>query len=335
MPPEEAEALSAQPEIIDVDMEPNSAVVDNDPIVVTEAPADEWAAWSAAQPEAEAAVVDDPYARRMALSQQQSRTQEASVPQAAPVRTVPPNPQTPSPYPSSFSSGQSSIPGIPDNIPMPPPVWYAQHTAPTSTAVASVTGGASPVPVIPVQPQPVAGPSGSVSIEEAQAKARAIAARLAALGKLGSAPTTASPYQMPSADEPIPGISMPNEAEVKSTRGNAASSADPKTFAKDLMAKYGWSKGQGLGATAQGMLNPLALSAETTKGSKGKKKDDVVVAKVTGMANAKGRVISDLKTEKEKAEREKYGEPTRIVCLTNMVGREDAGDEELVADVCK
>jgi len=106
------------------------------------------------------------------------------------------------------------------------------------------------------------------------------------------------------------------------------------------MAKYGWTKGQGLGATSQGMLNPLALSTDAKSGKgKGKQQEQQQHQpqgnqKVTGMATAKGRVVSDLKTEKDKAEKDKYGEPSRIVCLSNMVGRDEV-DDELVSDVAE
>lgn len=337
--PEEMEAASSRPDVVDVDMQSDSVVPeDSGPVVVTEAAADEWAAWSADAPKTEAAVADDPYSRRMALSQQSQQQQpHQTIHLAAP---APPLPMSacaspslaPAVPPSTYLGDTSSIPGLPPGIPMPPRPWYEQHAPSSAQPETSETGSASPMTVASAQSS--AQPAGGVSLEEAQAKARAIAARLASLGKLGGGlpSSSASPYQTPSADEPIPGLGPPVE---RPTRGNAASSVDPKDFAKDLMAKYGWSKGQGLGATSQGMLNPLALSKDVTKGGKGKNKEDVIVQKVTGMANAKGRVVSDLKTEKEKAEREKYGEPTRIVCLTNMVGREDAGDEELVNDVCE
>ena len=334
LPPEEMEAGSAKPEVIDVDMEPETKQEDdNEPVVVTEAAADDWAAWSAA-PKAEEAIADDPYARRMALSQQQSRPQETIKPEILEiVKPAEPAPfaATPEQQPS-LPMSHLPIPGLPSNIPMPPVPWYERGPASGSPMPPVAAGGSSPYAGAPPQQNPT--PSGSVSIEEAQAKARAIAARLASLGKLGSTSASlssaASPYQMPGADEPIPGLGSPSDSAPKAPR--TASTGDPKEFAKDLMAKYGWSKGQGLGATSQGMLNPLALSSEATK--KGKKKEEVVANKVTGMATAKGRVISDLKSEKDKAEREKYGEPTRIVCLTNMVGREDASDPELAEDVC-
>jgi splicing factor 45 len=193
-------------------------------------------------------------------------------------------------------------------------------------------------------------------IQEAQARARAIAAKLASLGKFGTKPASpasnteagsiatssssgpvVNPYATPNASDPIPGLG----ASSSSGTTAAAAQGKPEDFAKNLMAKYGWTKGQGLGASSQGMVNPLALAgSENQHSKKGKQAQQqqqptpVNRGGPVGIATAKGKIVSDIKTEKERQEREKYGEPTRVVCLSNMVGREEV-DDELVSDVCE
>jgi splicing factor 45 len=191
-------------------------------------------------------------------------------------------------------------------------------------------------------PPVASGPSSTtVSIEEAQAKARAIAARLAMFKQpAAAAPSPSASGMTPifNTDDPIPGLGG-QSAQASAASKEPREPSNPEDFAKNLMAKYGWTKGQGLGASSQGIVNPLALSnaSDGKKGGKGKGKQPESSkpaghTKVLGMATAKGRVISDLKTEKDKAEKEKYGEPSRIVCLSNMVGRNEV-DAELAEDV--
>ena len=108
------------------------------------------------------------------------------------------------------------------------------------------------------------------------------------------------------------------------------------------MAKYGWKKGQGvrlianthfghdadlilqLGATESGILNPLTVSQAA--GTSGKK-----VEAPTGFGN-RGNIVSDIKDSRAKEDKEKYGEPSRIIMLRNMVGRNDV-DEELPTEI--
>lgn len=330
------------------------------PSAPQEAKEDAWAAWSAAPAE-----TSDPFARRAALSQHASRpqaqpptrmdpVQRQPSPLAPPHRTASPSPFPP---PSAFvSAAQASAPSpsyAPPNqgFPLPP------HMMPP-------TGSQSPQPFIPAAPSPAAEPRPDnvppvkvpVAIEEAQARARAIAARLASMGKFGGggaakpagseeqtpAPSSMSPLSMPpipNADEPIPGLGpVPAAPSQTSASGPPKETSKPEDFAKNLMAKYGWTKGQGLGATNQGMLNPLALAGGDDSHKQGKKKEQHNTSQSkagpVGIATAKGRIVSDLKTEREQAEREKFGEPTRVVCLTNMVGRDEV-DDELVSDVCE
>lgn len=101
--------------------------------------------------------------------------------------------------------------------------------------------------------------------------------------------------------------------------------ADPHGFAARLMAKWGHKEGQGLGADGSGMLH--ALSVEQAKGGKGTDGK----GKVKG--SGRGRIIDAGADARAKAEAERFGEPSRVIVLTNMVGLEDVNDPDLLADV--
>jgi hypothetical protein len=95
------------------------------------------------------------------------------------------------------------------------------------------------------------------------------------------------------------------------------------------MAKHGHVKGQGLGASGSGIAQPLMM--ERVKATKAPKGSEVEVPKGTkGMGIARkamGRLVNANAEEKNRAELEKYGESSRIVVLTNMVGVEDVDDD--------
>jgi len=99
---------------------------------------------------------------------------------------------------------------------------------------------------------------------------------------------------------------------------------DPQGFAARLMAKWGHKEGQGLGADRSGIVH--ALSVEQVKVSKGS------TGKGKGMGS-RGRIIDAGADARAKAEAERFGEPSRVIVLTNMVGLEDATDPDLAGDV--
>lgn len=101
--------------------------------------------------------------------------------------------------------------------------------------------------------------------------------------------------------------------------------SDPHGFAARLMAKWGHKEGQGLGADGTGIVH--ALSVEQVKVSKG------TDSKGKGMGSGRGRIIDAGADARAKAEAERFGEPSRAIVLTNMVGPEDASDPDLPADV--
>jgi G-patch domain len=91
------------------------------------------------------------------------------------------------------------------------------------------------------------------------------------------------------------------------------------------MAKWGHKEGQGLGADGSGIVH--ALTVEQVKSGK------AADGKGKGMGSGRGRIIDASAEARAKAEAERFGEPSRVIVLTNMVGPEDASDPDLPADV--
>ena len=100
------------------------------------------------------------------------------------------------------------------------------------------------------------------------------------------------------------------------------------------MTKHGHIKGQGLGASGSGIAQPLRMErVKAPKAPKGSEAEVPKGAKGMGIrAKAMGRLVNANAEEKNRAELEKYGESSRIVVLTNMVGIENV-DEDLQTEI--
>ncbi|KAG0140527.1 hypothetical protein CROQUDRAFT_718591 [Cronartium quercuum f. sp. fusiforme G11] len=181
----------------------------------------------------------------------------------------------------------------------------------------------SAIPAGPVMPPPKQPPT----LEEAQAKARLIAAKLAALSGGGGVPTPGSSSTPAVTQQPL---SSSAESGIKEPVNKAPGQPD---FARRLMDKYGWKEGQGLGASESGRTTILTVSAPLAQtGKKGKQKQQQEeigpgVMPTTAIGKGRGVVIDEAKAQRDREEKERYGEPTRVVYLTNVVAVEEIDDE--------
>ncbi|KAJ4488130.1 hypothetical protein J3R30DRAFT_3695776 [Lentinula aciculospora] len=147
----------------------------------------------------------------------------------------------------------------------------------------------------PPAPPPPPGAPGAFIMDERARTAAAIAAKLGAIRP------------------PQPESAPPAVVEEQQKR------PDPHGFAARLMAKWGHKEGQGLGADASGIVN--ALTVEQVKAGKG-----------PGASRGRGKIVNNNEDSKAR-EKARFGEPSPIVLLTNMVSPEDVDDDDLRGEI--
>ncbi|KAH8833828.1 hypothetical protein DL96DRAFT_1578519 [Flagelloscypha sp. PMI_526] len=104
----------------------------------------------------------------------------------------------------------------------------------------------------------------------------------------------------------------------------APSEESPKvesgTFAERYMQKFGHKEGHGLGTDGRGIVNALSVEQTVNPGTKAK-----------GIKT--GRIVNDNEDHRAKEDRERYGDQSRVVVLTNIIDPSEAGDDELRQDI--
>ncbi|KAH8915018.1 hypothetical protein BT69DRAFT_1357087 [Atractiella rhizophila] len=237
------------------------------------------------------------YARRVAMAPMNETGEDAYARRLAMSKALPPPPPPSYPPPEL----------MPGTVYRGPELHFQRQMAP-KPAEPFDDGGIPPAPLASElsPPLPVAAPAFNLS--EAQQKAKAIAEKLS---KLGAQPPQPAPPPPPAPEE--------NDG--------------PKDFASRFMAKYGWSEGQGLGAVGrEGRVDALSI-AQPTKEKKGKGKNKAEPAP-TPKVGLRGNVVDTARDQKRAEEKDKYGEPSRIVLLSNMV-EPDQIDDDLPGEIAE
>lgn len=192
---------------------------------------------------------------------------------------------------------------------------------------------------IPPPPPPVHVPDDATG-EDAYARRMRLSQQQAAPTAPPPPPTSAPPagqilrapvrYSLPAPPPELPKeepemTAVESTADEPQTRSNRPGQAG---FAERLLTKYGWSKGQGLGAQGTGIINPLYAKAD-----KRKKKSDAEGGGFVTPAST-GRILGGSKSKAAQAEEAsggKFGAMSEVVRLERMLEGIDL-DTELNAE---
>ncbi|KAG9032128.1 hypothetical protein FRB95_001834 [Tulasnella sp. JGI-2019a] len=173
------------------------------------------------------------------------------------------------------------------------------------------------------------------ALQKRKEAAAAIAARLAKSAFTPAAQPT--PGAIPTLSQTVGESSMASTADNEQTEERP----DPHGFAARMMAKWGHKDGEGLGmgsSGSSGLVEPLtveqahAAKIKNKSGGGGGPQTKQVATGGIGSKEAQNRIINK-NDGKDKEARERWGESSRVVVLTNMVGPEDVDDDDLREEI--
>ena len=257
--------------------------------------------------------------------------EEAYLRRAAMSQGPPPPPSQPIPVQLLPITGdeayQRRIALSSQQVPVPPPQPHQQPSEPSDSSGYDSFAQSAPQPPSSIPRATSAGdvPDFEERVRNSRNAAAAIAAKFSAFEPPGEVKDSSEPA--PEESGPGPSTRYASFALYLLGPNIEMPRPDPHTFAARLMAKWGHKEGQGLGADGSGIVH--ALSVEQVKGGKGADGK----GKGKGKGSGRGRIIDAGADARAKAEAERFGEPSRVIVLTNMVGPEDASDPDLPADV--
>lgn len=215
------------------------------------------------------------------------------------------------------------------SVPTQPPSFQPPPPSPPRLAYDPFAPPVNVPPPPPPSQQPQAHiPSGFADKVKAAAS---IAAKLSALapptGASGNENVSAS---WSSSSTPDFGVETTTTA---ADHGAETKRPDPHEFAARLMAKWGHKEGQGLGADGSGIVNALTVEQVAVQSKNGKKGQTQNTKGGAAIVSKMGRIINDNEDIRAKEDRARFGDPSRVVVLTNMVGPEDLDDGELTHEI--
>jgi len=191
----------------------------------------------------------------------------------------------------------------PAQLPFPPPF-------PPNQSYTPVTSSLPP-------PPPVATPEQEKFNLELEEKRKALAAIAAKFSSLPGAPAPAVPFE----------------------------AKEGESFANKMMRKWGHKEGSAIGARGDGLTEALTVEhmaaqaknpAQMSKRQLAKQKAAEANAKSRKWvqhSTARGKIINAAEEERQKEEKGKYGEASRVVCLVGVVGDIEEVDDDLAQDI--
>ncbi|GHJ90349.1 hypothetical protein NliqN6_6751 [Naganishia liquefaciens] len=306
-------------------------------------------------------TADEVYARRLAMSrgvgmQQQVGGQtfgrergEMDGEKPQPPTFQPPTPafQPPTIRPPTFQPSTFQPPSI-----QPPtfqPSTFKPPTFQPANATAPNPSIDTPVPAPDTAPSPSDTPAAAAAadfqktLEARRLAAESIAKRLAAqfakpgpgIGTYeGEVPARGKEQEVDTSGMEAEDVVDLLAKQVERDAGGEV--VEQGTFAERMMRKMGHVQGQGLGRSGDGIVH--AFAAEHVTDNKGKKSAPTQGKPGGGggwtqSTSAKGRLVNLNENARQKEERARYGEPSRVVVLVNVMASVDEADQETMEDL--